>query len=159
MWYVPLDPQVPDVLHPPLAPHIHHGQIWPKMAPKWPKMMWLSEKWLKLIYFTDLKHFWLLKDGCATFPQWGGLNGPKFWFCRREKFLMSGQAETFLISKLTLKPYFGAFSGNLKMVFLRKMHFCVRPFQPKKGIFGLLRDWIWPKNWKMECFQFIQSKI
>ena len=136
-----------------------NGQKWSKMAPKWPKMMWLSEKWLKLIYFTDLKHFWLLKDGCATFPQWGGLNGPKFWFCRREKFLMSGQAETFLISKLTLKPYFGAFSGNLKMMFLRKMHFCVRPFQPKKGIFGLLGDWIWPKNWKMECFQFIQSKI
>ena len=136
-----------------------NGQKWPKMAPKWPKMMWLSEKWLKLIYFTDLKHFWSLKDGCATFPQWRGLNGPKFWFCRREKFLMSGQAETFLTSKLTLKPYFGAFSGNLKMMFLRKMHFCVRPFQPKKGIFGLLRDWIWPKNWKMECFQFIQSKI
>ena len=105
------------------------------MAPKWPKMMWLSEKWLKLIYFTDLKHFWSLKDGCATFPQWRGLNGPKFWFCRREKFLMGGWAQTFLTSKLTLKPYYGAFSGNLKRVFLRKMHFCVHPFQPKNDHF------------------------
>ena len=48
---------------------------------------------------------------------------------------MGGRAQTFLTSKLTLKPYYGAFSGNLKRVFLRKMHFCVHPFQPKNDHF------------------------
>ena len=62
-------------------------------------------------------------------------------------------------SKLTLKPYYGAFSGNLKRMFLRKMHFYFHPFQPKTTIFGLLRGHFWPKTWKIKCFQFIQSKI
>ena len=106
-----------------------------------------------------MKHFLLLKGGCATFPQWRGLNGPKFRFCHREKFLMGGWAQTFLTSKLTLKPYYGAFSGNLKRMFLRKMHFYFHPFQPKTTIFGLLRGHFWPKTWKIKCFQFIQSKI
>ena len=48
---------------------------------------------------------------------------------------MGGRAQTFLTSKLTLKPYYGAFSGNLKRVFLRKMRFCVHPFQPKNDHF------------------------
>ena len=34
---------------------------------------------------------------------------------------MSGQTQTFITSKLTLKPYFGAFSGNLKMMFLQNI--------------------------------------
>ena len=41
----------------------------------------------------------------------------------------------FLPKKVTLKSYYGAFSGNLKRVFLRKMHFCVHPFQPKNDHF------------------------
>ena len=72
---------------------------------------------------------------------------------------MEGWDETFLTSNLTLKPYYGAFSGNLKRMFLRKMHFYFHPFQPKTTIFGLLRGHFWPKTWKIKCFQFIQSKI
>ena len=72
---------------------------------------------------------------------------------------MNKKPQTFLTSKFTLKPYHGAFSGNLKRVFLRKMHFYFHPFQPKTTIFGLLRGHFWPKTWKIKCFQFIQSKI
>ena len=125
-----------------------NGQKWPKLASKWPNMMWLSKKWLILIYFTVLKPFWSHKVGCATFLQWGGLNGPKFWFCRREKFLMGGQAQTFSTSYMTQKLFYIAFSGNLGNMFLRKIHFCVHPFEPKKAIFDLLRGCFWPKTWK-----------
>ena len=72
---------------------------------------------------------------------------------------MNKKPQTFPTSKLTLKPYYGAFSGNLKRMFLRKMHFYFHPFQPKTTIFGLLRGHFWPKTWKIKCFQFIQSKI
>ena len=74
---------------------------------------------------------------------------------------MEGRAETFFTSKLTLKLYYGAFSGNLKRVFLRKMHFCVHPFQPKRPVLVSVRrkGHFWPKTWNIKCFQFIQSKI
>ena len=109
-----------------------NGQKWPKLAPKWPNMMWLSKKWLILIYFTDLKPFWSHKGGCATFLQWGGLNGPKFWFCRREKFLMGGQAQTFSTSYMTQKLFYIAFSGNLENMFLRKILFVYTHLSPKR---------------------------
>ena len=133
-----------------------NGQNWPQNDQIWCDC---QKKWLILIYFTDLKPFWSHKVGCATFLQWGGLNGPKFWFCRREKFLMGGQAQTFSTSYMTQKLFYIAFSGNLGNMFLRKIHFCVHPFEPKKAIFDLLRGCFWPKTWKKLCFQLIQSKI
>ena len=113
---------------------------------------------IDLVYVTN-GPFWSPKVGWVTFFQSRGQNGPKIQFCHREKFFMNKKPQTFPTSKLTLKPYYGAFSGNLKRVFLRKMHFCVHPFQPKTAIFCLLRGHFWPKTWKIKCFQFIQSKI
>ena len=126
-----------------------NGQNWPQNDQIWCDC---QKKWLILIYFTDLKPFWSHKVGCATFLQWGGLNGPKFWFCRREKFLMGGQAQTFSTSYMTQKLFYIAFSGNLGNMFLRKIHFCVHPFEPKKAIFDLLRGCFRPKTWKKIVF-------
>ena len=89
----------------------------------------------------------------------GGSEGAKILILPSWKFFYGGPGRNFFTSKLTLKPYYGAFSGNLNRVILRKMHFCRHPFQPKKAIFGLLRSYFWPKTWKIKCFQFIQSKI
>ena len=72
---------------------------------------------------------------------------------------MGGQAQTFSTSYMTQKLFYIAFSGNLGNMFLRKIHFCVHPFEPKKAIFDLLRGCFWPKTWKKLCFQLIQSKI
>ena len=54
---------------------------------------------------------------------------------------------------MTQKLFYIAFSGNLGNMFLRKIHFCVHPFEPKKAIFDLLRGCFWPKTWKKMCFQ------
>ena len=58
---------------------------------------------------------------------------------------------------LTPKGHFGAIRANLKMVFLRKIHFFAYPFEPKKAIFDLLRGCFWPKTWKKLCIQFTQG--
>ena len=104
-------------------------QNFPKLDPKWPKSIWVTKKWLELFHFVCSKPFWFPKGSRATFFQWRGQNGKKFIF------FMDGRAQTFPISKLTLILYYGVFSGNLKRVFLRKMHFCVHPFQPKNDHF------------------------
>ena len=44
--------------------------------------------------------------------------------------------QTFTTVYVAQKTVFGAFLGNLERVFLRKIHFCIHPFQPKTNIFG-----------------------
>ena len=114
---------------------LRNGQKWPKIVrngQKW--LLSLKKTRIDLVYVTS-GPFWSLKGGWVTFFQSRGQNGPKIQFCHREKFFMNKKPQTFPTSKLTLKPYYGAFSGNLKRVFLRKMHFCVHPFQPKNDHF------------------------
>ena len=133
---------------------LRNGQKWPKIVrngQKW--LLSLKKTRIDLVYVTS-GPFWSLKGGWVTFFQSRGQNGPKVQFFRPEKFFMKEEPKTFPTSNFTLKPYYGAFSGNFKRVFLRKMFFCVHPFQPRTTIFGLLRGNFWPK-----CFQFIQSKI
>ena len=83
----------------------------------------------------------------------------KSQFCHTEKILMVNRSGFFPDGLLTPKGHFGAIRANLKMVFLRKIHFFAYPFEPKKAIFDLLRGCFWPKTWKKLCFQLIQSNI
>ena len=105
------------------------------------------------------KPFWIPETSCATFFQWRCQNGHKINFFLLWKIFYGWTGPNFFHFKIDPKPYYGAFSGNLKRMFLRKMHFYFHPFQPKTTIFGLLRGHFWPKTWKIKCFQFIQSKI
>ena len=127
------------------------GRKWPKMAKiglKMTKYDVIVKKMTNIDLFYSFEAFLIAQGWLRNFPPVGGLNGPKFWFCRREKFLMGGQAQTFSTSYMTQKLFYIAFSGNLGNMFLRKIHFCVHPFEPKKAIFDLLRGCFWPKTWK-----------
>ena len=50
---------------------------------------------------------------------------------------------------------FGQFGEGV----LRKIHFCLHPFQPKTTIFGLLRDCFWPKRWIWRPFSSYNPKF
>ena len=145
---------------------VRSGPKWPENSPKLPKInlkmtkIDLSvKKWLKLIHFLCSRPFWLPKDSCATFFQWRGRNKKKIHFFCHEYLLMGGWAQTLSTSKSTLKPYVGAFAGNFKRVFLRRMHFCVHLFQPKKGHFWSPEGLFLAKNLKNKVFsvQTIQN--
>ena len=68
-----------------------NGPKLPRNGPKWPKIVWNSQKWLKslkktridLVYVTN-GPFWSLKGGWVTFFQSRGQNGPRIQFCHRE---------------------------------------------------------------------------
>ena len=112
-----------------------NGQKWSKMAPKWPKMMWLSEKWLKLIYFTDLKHFWSLKDGCATFPQWGGSERAKILILPSWKIFDEWTGRNFSYIKIDPKTLFWCIFRQFKDDVFEKNALLCSTISAQKGHF------------------------
>ena len=65
-----------------------------------------------------------------------------------EKFLLNRVAHLFLTLLLTQKGTFCAILTNLKMVFLRKIHFFAYPIWAKNGLFLVPRAPFWPKTTK-----------
>ena len=59
----------------------------------------------------------------------------KSQFCHTEKFLMVYRSGFFPDGLLTPKGHFGAIRANLKMVFLRKIHFFAYPIWAQNGLF------------------------
>ena len=55
---------------------------------------------------------------------------------------------------MTQTPVFGTFLGNVEWVFLRKIHFCIHPFQPKNAISRAIKEEHWCTNkLAVNCFQ------
>ena len=79
-------------------------------------------------------------------------------------FFMNGRDQTFTTSYMTQTPVFGTFLGNFEWVFLRKIHFCIHPFQPKNAISHAIKEEHWmhkqisselfPKVYKLCCTSF-----
>ena len=69
-------------------------------------------------------------------------------------FFMNGRDQTFTTSYMTQTPVFGTFLGNVEWVFLRKIHFCIHPFQPKNAISRAIKEEHWCTNkLAVNCFQ------
>ena len=68
-----------------------------------------------------------------------------------ENFLSNDVAHLFLTSLLTQKGTFCAILTNLKMVFLRKIHFFAYPILAKNSLFLGPRGPFWPKTSKTWC--------
>ena len=92
------------------------------------------------------------ETSCATFFQWRCQNGHKINFFLLWKFFYGWTGPNFFHFKIDPKPYYGAFSVNLKRLFLRKMHLSLHPLQPQKAIFCFLSGRFLTKNLQDKVF-------
>ena len=129
--------------------HPFRGLLW---LPKW---LQSGSTWLIIMYHTPGKCFrviWGLPGQhlvrSSPLSQWATERTRKSQFCHTEKFLMVVRSGFFPDGLVTPKSHFGAIRANLKMVFLRKIHFLAYPILPKNCIFLGLRGPFWPKTSK-----------
>ena len=87
------------------------------------------------VLWGHLRPFMVKSGQQLLLSQWACEQDQKSQFLPPEKFSMNNVAHHFLTMLLTQKTTFRAILTNLKMMFLRKIHFFAYPIWAQNGLF------------------------